>query len=256
MTPRVRKPDWNRLVARLRRGVAAGDPAAITELGLTLFEGIQDRSGRVLVRCNSRYAVRLFQRAARSGDASAATSLAYAYDVGKGIRCNTALALKWYRRAVRMGDRTAAANMATVYRDQGKLRLAHRWVMQAADMGDGDAAVTAGYGCLYGIGVRKDISAARRMLQHALRSDCISAYGREEALYHLAVADLDSGNRRRALPLLRRANSDGDYPQAQDLLAQISAGIEPVPCRCLRHLKKQLRGHARCPLHPAPRYSK
>jgi TPR repeat protein len=145
--------------------------------------------------------------------------------------------------------------MATVYRDQGKLRLAHRWVMQAADMGDGDAAVTAGYGCLYGIGVRKDTSTARRMFQHALRSDCISAYGREEALYHLAVADLDSGNRRRALPLLRRANGDGDYPEAQELLAQLEAGTQATPCRCMRHLNRNLRGHAQCPLHPRSRVS-
>jgi TPR repeat protein len=253
MTKRVRKPDWHRVVARLRRGVSAGDPQAITELGLTLFEGIQDRSGRAVVRSNSRYAVRLFQRSA-DRDATAATSLAYAYDVGKGTRRTTALALKWYRRAVRMGDSTAAQNMATVYYDQGKLRLAHRWVVQATNMGDGDAAVTAGYGCLYGIGVRKDASTARRMFQRALRSDCISAYGREEALYHLAVADLDSGKRRRAIPLLRRANSDGDYPQAQELLAQIIAEIAPTPCRCRRHLNGGLRCHARCPQHPSASY--
>lgn len=229
--------------------MSAGDPAATTELGLTLFEGIQDRTGRALVRCNAGYAVRLFQRVADT-DATAATMLAYAYDVGEGARRNTALALKWYRRAVGMGSSTAASNMATIYRDHGNSRLAHRWVMQAADMGDGDAAVRAGYNWLYGIGVRRNASTARRMFRDALRSDSISAYGREEALYHVAVADLDSGKRRGALPLLRRASSDGDYPEAQAVLAQITAGIEPTPCRCIRHLNKGLRGHARCPLHP------
>jgi hypothetical protein len=34
-------------------------------------------------------------------------------------------------------------------------------------MGDGDAAVTAGYGYLYAIGVRRDVSSARRMFRRA-----------------------------------------------------------------------------------------
>lgn len=255
MTKRSRKPNWNRVVARLRRGVAAGDPAAITELGLTLFEGIQDRSGRALVRRNSRYAVSLFRRAAHS-DATAAVSLAYAYDIGAGTRRNTTLALQWYRRAVRMGESSGASNMATVYRDQGKLGLAHRWALRAVDMGHGDAAVTAGYGRLYGIGVRADAGAARRLFRRALRSKNITAYGREEALYRLAVADLDSGQRRRAIRQLRQANSDGDYPEAQELLAQLEAGTQATPCRCMRHLNKNLRGHAQCPQHPRSRVSR
>jgi hypothetical protein len=52
MATRVRKPDWPRVMARLRRGVAARDIASIRDLGLTLEDGIQDRSGRSLVRRN------------------------------------------------------------------------------------------------------------------------------------------------------------------------------------------------------------
>src|SRR5262245_37595801 len=117
MKKRVRKPDWKRVVARLRRGVSEGDPDAITQLGLTLLEGIQDRKGRALVRRDPRYAVSLFRRAADS-DASAAVSLAYAYDTGLGARRDTSLALQWYRRAFRMGESLAASNLATIYRDQ------------------------------------------------------------------------------------------------------------------------------------------
>jgi Sel1 repeat len=255
MTKRLRKPDWNRVVAKLRRGVAAGDTQAMTQLGLTLFEGIQDRRGRALVRRNSLYAVSLFRRAA-NGDGTAAVSLAYAYDIGAGTRRNTTLALQWYRRAVRMGESSGASNMAAVYRAQGKLGLAHRWALRAVDMGDGDAAVTAGYGRLYGIGVRADAGSARRLFRHALRSKNITAYGREEALYHLAVADLDRGQRRRAIRQLRRANSDGDYPEAQELLAQLGAGTQATPCRCMRHLNRNLRGHAQCPWHPRSRVSR
>ena len=247
---RIRKPNWSRVVARLERGVAAGDLTAIIELGLTLADGIQDRNGRSLVRKNATYAVSLFRRAAAMGDATAAGSLGYAYDIGRGIRRNTTLALMWYRRAARLGDISAGANIATVYRDQGNFRLAHRWSLRAAKMGDGDAAVTAGYGYLYGIGARRNLRSARRMFRLALGGSNTTAYGREEALYNLAMVDIDSGNPRRAIPLLEQANGDGDYPEAASALIQIKNSTELTPCRCRRHLHKYLRGHAKCLQHP------
>lgn len=235
-------------MARLRRGVAAGDVASMRELGLNLAEGIQDQHGRSLVRRNSAYAVRLFRRAAARGDPWATGSLGYAYDVAEGVRRNRALALKWYRRAARMGDAAAAANIATVYRDKGDLRLAHKWALRAMEMGDGDAAVTAGYGYLYGVGIRRDVRLARRLFRRALRGHT-SDFGREEALYNLAVAQVDHDNRRAAIRLLKQANSDGDYPEAASLLTQIRAKAGLSPCRCRRHLSKDLRGHAWCPQH-------
>lgn len=249
MATRIRKLNWLREMARLKRRAAAGDIASITDLGLTLAEGIQDRNGRCLVRRNSRYSVRLFRRAAEGGDPTAAGSLGYAYDVGQGIPGDKAVALKWYRRAARMGNTTAASNIATVYRDKGNLKRAHQWLLRTVEMGDGDAAVSAGYGYLYGIGVRRDVSAARRMFRRALKDSDTSPYGREEALYNLAIAHVDTGNPRRAIPFLERANQDGDYPEAAALLAQIIAGAELKPCRCRRHLHKHLRGHAKCPQH-------
>jgi hypothetical protein len=89
------------------------------------------------------------------------------------------------------------------------------------------------------------------MFRRALRAGDTSHFGREEAFYNLAMADVDSGNRRRAIPLLEQANQDNDYPEAASLLAQIRANTELRPCRCRRHLNKHLRGHAKCPQHPA-----
>jgi Sel1 repeat-containing protein len=244
-----KKPRWGRVMAKYRRGVAAGDLAAIRDLGLTLAEGIQDQNGRSLVRRNSLYAARLLRRAAEQGDPAAAASLGLAYDVGNGVRANRPLAIKWYRRAVELGDSTAAANLATVYRDSGALRVAHRWLLRAAEMGDGDAAVTAGYGYLHGIGVPRNESSARRLLNRALRVRSISAYGREEALYLMALANVDRGNQRKAIPLLKRASKDGDYPEATLLLTQIKENSGLRPCRCRRHLPKNLAGHAPCPVH-------
>jgi TPR repeat protein len=221
MATHIRKPDWTQVVARLKRRAAAGDTASITVLGLTLADGIQDRNGRCLVRRNSPYSVRLFRRAAESGDPTAAGALGYAYDVGQGIRCDKGLALKWYRRAGRMGNTVAASNIATIFRDGGNLRRAHQWLLRTVEMGDADAAVSAGYGYLYGIGVRRDVNSARRMFRRALKDSDTSSYGREEALYNLAIAHVDSGNPGRAIAFLERANEDGDYPEAAALLAQI-----------------------------------
>jgi len=239
------------VIAALRRGVAAGNAAAMTELAITINDGIRDRNGRVLVRRNAPYAVRLLHRAVECGDEDATGSLGYAYDVGQGIKRDKGLALEWYRRAVRHGDCGAASNIATVYRDLGDLRLAHRWAVRAMEMGDGDAAVTAGYNYLYGIGVRRDVAAAHRLFQRALRENT-SGYGREEALFNLAVAHADNGHRKRAIRLLKRANKDGDYSEAASLLAQLRAKADLSPCRCRRHLLKDLNGHAPCPQHLIP----
>ena len=155
---RRRKVDWGRVMARLRRKAAAGDIRAMNELGLNLFEGVQDQNGRMLVRQNAPYAVRLFRRAAEAGDGSAAGSLGFAYDVGRGIRSNKKLALKsGDRRAARLGNSTAANNISTVYRDFGDSRRAHSWMMRAVEMEDTDAAVNAGYNYFHGIGVRRNV---------------------------------------------------------------------------------------------------
>ena len=239
-------------LARLRAGVAAGDVKAIHDLGLELFEGIQDLDGRVLVRRNAPYAVRLLRRAVEGGDEGAAFMLGLAYDIGTGVSSNKSTALKWYRRAVRHGDSTAAHNISTVYRDFGDFRRAHRWMLRALEMGDGDAAVTAGYNYLYGIGVRKDVGSARRMFDRALDAE-ISQYDCEEVLYNQALMDVDAGDREGAIQRLERANKDDDYPEAASLLAQLRSNAGLTPCRCRRHLNKNLLGHAPCPQHQETR---
>lgn len=87
------KYDWTRRVAQLRRAAASRDIAAITDLGLTLRDGIQDRQGRSLVRRNPAYAVRLFRLAAQGGDGQAASALGHAYDIGQRVRREPSRAL-------------------------------------------------------------------------------------------------------------------------------------------------------------------
>src|SRR5439155_9492924 len=247
---RLGKRDWQRRTALLRREALAGKVGAMADLGLLLQEGIQDERGRAIVRRNPRAGFRLLLRAAVNGDTSAAFSLGYAYDVGLGTRRDKRQALRWYRRACRAGRSTAALNIAIVHRDDRNLRLAFRWWRRAAELGDGDGAVDVGYCYQYGIGTRPRVRLACRMYKAALTSKIITASGREEAMYHLAVAYLDEGRAGLALPLLVRAAADGDFPEAESLLDQIRSKNTIVPCRCRRDLLKTLPGHAPCPRHP------
>jgi len=70
-------------------------------------------------------------------------------------------------------------------------------------------------------------------------------------MYHLAVVLLgtpSASSRRAAAKLLRVANADGDYPQAEALLLVVrSANIWNV-CICRRNLRPRL-AKRHCPLH-------
>jgi len=173
----------------------------MTELAITINDGIRGSNGRILVRRNASYAFRLLRRAVESGDENAAGLLGYACDVGQGTKRNVAKAIRWYRRPARSGDSTATSNLATVYRDAGKAGLAFQWWQRAADMRDGDAAVDVGYCYQYGIGTRKNTANAKRLFRRAIVSKYISQYGREEAMYQLAVQFIDEGKRQFAIPL-------------------------------------------------------
>jgi TPR repeat protein len=243
------KRGWRDHVASLRRKASAGDVSALTNLGLTFLEGIQGRNGQSIVRRNPRAAVVLLRQAAISGDAAAASSLGYAYDRGLGTTPRVKEAIRWYRRAVRGGSSIAATNLATIHRDAGNFRLAFQWWKRSEQMYDGDAAVDVGYCYQYGIGARKNAANAKRMFRRAIASRNVSQYGREEAMYHLALQFIDEGKLGLALRLLKLAAADGDYPEAASVLKQIETKSEYFPCRCKRLLDKNLRGHSKCLLH-------
>lgn len=249
MLKALTKRGWRTHIASLKERADAGEVCALTELGLTWLEGIQDRSGQSIVRRNPRAAVAVLLRAATSGDPSAAFSLGYAYGNGLGTKPNIKDAMRWYRRAVRGGQSAAASNIATIYRDAGSARQAFQWWNRACKMKDGDAAVDVGYGYQYGIGTKKTGVSAKRAYRLAIRSNNITQLEREAAMYHLAVVYTDEGKRALAVPLLEAANIDGDYPEAAALLEQIKTGRNPIPCRCKRLLNKTLLGHAGCLLH-------
>jgi TPR repeat protein len=128
----------------LRKLARRGDVTALTWLGLYYEEGLQGADGRWIVRRNPRLAAKYHLDAAERGDDGAQLAIGnYLYD-GFGVEKDIKRALYWYRRAFRRGLVCAAANIALVYRDSGNRRLAYRWFLRCANLGDGDAWVDVG----------------------------------------------------------------------------------------------------------------
>ena len=143
------------------------------------------------------------------------------------------------------------SNVAAAYRILGKFRLAASWYKRAAEHGDGDALTDWGYCLQHGVGIRKDERAAEQAYRAAIASKWITDYGREEAMYHLAVLLLrrQSGfSRRAAVKLLRAADVDRDYAQAQALLTIVGSADVRNVCICRRRLRPRL-AQRHCPLH-------
>ncbi len=157
----------------------------------------------------------------------------------------------WRAKAAR-GDNSAMSNVAAAYRILENFRLAARWYQRAAEHGDDDDALTDwGYCLQHGIGTRNDAAAAEQAYRAAIGAKCITDYGREEAMYHLAVLLLSRRSaraRRAAADLLRAASADGDYPQAAALLETIGRVDPEGICVCRRHLRPRL-AKRHCPLH-------
>ena len=101
-----------------------------------------------------------------------------------------------------------------------------------------------------GIGVRKNTASARRRYRRAIAARDISMWGREQAVYQLALTYVAAGKPGLAVPLLRRAAKHGDFPEAEAVLRQIRLKEEIEPCRCRRFINKDLLGHAVCAIHP------
>jgi TPR repeat protein len=157
---------------------------------------------------------------------------------------------KWRAKAAR-GDCSGMSNVAAAYRILENFRLAARWYERAAEHGDGDALTEWGYCLQHGVGTRKDEMAAERAYRAAIASKWITDYAREEAMYHLAVLLLSrqsASSRRAAANLLRAANVDEDYAQAEALLRTIGSAEAGNVCICRRHLRPRL-AKRHCPLH-------
>ena len=149
----------------------------------------------------------------------------------------------WSRRATK----TSALRILPLSTRPG--RLSRHVALEAAGGCLGRRRFDAGYCYQYGIGARKDIATARRLFRRAIAARDITAYGKEEAAYHLGLTYLDAGKPKLGVPFFERAAADGDYPEATEVLEQIRSRGKIQACRCRRHLNKDLRGHVSGGVH-------
>lgn len=135
-------------------------------------------ASRLLERGRVDEAFHLFFEAAKAGDSRAQLSVGYLYDTGQGVARSRTSALAWYRKAVRGDEASAANNIGTIYRDEGRLRLAVRWFEKAAAMGDPDALLEVAR--LYAGPLEEPVK-ARKLLARVHGSKRTSVDGRKEA---------------------------------------------------------------------------
>lgn len=214
---------WKTLVAE----ALAGDRGAQFAVGCGYLDGVRTRTGRLVVRRNSKQAFRWFAAAAHGGDPGAMVNVGWCYDVGLGVARSSKLALSWYKRAWRLDKRGGAANnIATVYRDRRKPRLAVAWYARAAQAGDNDALIELAGHYLAGSGVRRDPRHAYALLRRAAASQWITPAGRDQANYLLGQACLEGKGVRRSIAQARHyfalANRDGDHVAAARSLADLA----------------------------------
>jgi uncharacterized protein len=214
--------EWNTLLAKAK----AGDTEAQCEVAALYGDGCKDRRGRHIVRPSKRKAFLWYRRAAELGDASAQLAVGNFISGGQGgARKNLQEGVHWYRRAIRGESTCAARNIAITYRLNGQNRLAVKWFRNGAAQKNDDDWIQLGIHSFWGIGTRRDASAAIRMFRRAAKGKNLSESDRDDANFYLAIAYLEgNGVKRsfaRAIEHLECANRDGDHLAAQRLLRWI-----------------------------------
>jgi TPR repeat protein len=150
--------------------------------------------------------------------------------------------LQKLRSAATRGDTTAMLNLGEAHRRLAEPEPMFRWFRKAASQHDGEGLLETGHCYQFGVGTRKNLRAAERSYREAISNEWMSESGREEAMFFLATLLLSVG---RGMPievpyLLRRANIDRDYPQAEALLNALGSDSWGSVCMCRRNQPRRL----------------
>ncbi len=176
----------------------------------------------MLIRRNARVALSYDVRAAELGDATGMASVADALTSPPSSARDLARGVKLYKRAVRLGNTTAALNLAATYQNLGRHQAAVRWFRRAWAAGDTSALLELAKAELLGVGTRRNVPAAFERLRLLARCASAAPFEREEAMLVMADALRNGWLVRRDYPqairLLRKAASLGS-DAAQGLLA-------------------------------------
>jgi uncharacterized protein len=102
--------NFPKVLKKVRKDFERGDPVAAYYLGnWTDFGALPE------IAANKRQAVRYYRIAARAGVSTACFCYAYCLEVGEGVKKNEKLAFKYYLRAAIMGDKGAMESVARCY---------------------------------------------------------------------------------------------------------------------------------------------
>ncbi len=184
--------DWTPAhVDALRAAAKQDDAGALAQLGDMYRDGWRRSDGTVLVRRDRKAAKRYLERAAALGDAEAMYVLAglLVEDHRDARTFERAVAL--YKRAFHAGESTAAYNLAVAYKKRQRYREAFRWFQRAHEAGDPSALLQLARAELYGIGIKRDPSAALTKLRRMANSRTTywPASGGENVEAMLIIAD-------------------------------------------------------------------
>ena len=164
---------WRRFFDLLRQAAALRDPEALFELGTFYRDGLCDRRGRAILRPSAVVSARLFRRAAELGDTDGMDALAsylsepWMSASGRPPRSRSRLveAFRWYHQALARGRLETASNLAVNYQNLGHHRQAVHWFRRAAAAGDESALFDLAKAELYGLGCRRNVTAALEKLR-------------------------------------------------------------------------------------------
>ena len=168
--------------------------------------------------------------AAKNGDVSAETALAYAYTKGEGVPQDYIQAAFWCAKAAKQGDAKSQYNLGTTYHSGRGMPKddvqAAMWFGKAADQGFAHAQLALGWFYERGIGVPKDDAQAVLWLRKA------SDQGELEAQYDLGwhyQHDWSLGqDRSQSVTWYRKAAEQG-FARAQAELAEMYYEGDVVP---------------------------
>lgn len=155
--------------AALKSSVAAGDPAAMFEVGRRYLEGQGTEK-------NIETAALWLKRAAERDFAPAQYLIGNMTEKGHGVEKNRQEALKWYETAAEKGHVVAMHNLAVLHATpdgatgQPDMAQAFKWFSKAADHGVRDSQVNLGIFYTKGVGTEVNLAQAYRWFTLAAKA--------------------------------------------------------------------------------------
>jgi TPR repeat protein len=153
---------------RLKEEAENGVGEACEILAGVYEDGCVDMDGNILEGVDFEKSVRWYRKAAEAGIDGAQLNLSAILGRVGAAENEYREAIYWARKLIKNGNAMAAHNLATIYRDRKKYRIAYKWYKRAVEMGEINSLLEVALCNLLGVGVRRDVNTARRILSRLL----------------------------------------------------------------------------------------